>query len=226
MQPACAGAIITAAATEADNVSRHPGGDSHAQDRRPNVALHRKWRPFEGDELLDMEEGQDRVLLQYNSKIGAARIMDMLVDRKAHAGTSHYSCYQYPYQWSNTEDFVKHWLFLLPIDERTTRVFFLFYYRDFKVPFLPLKVPERLMTPLLKLGHKYLVRPLFDEDGWAVAREQEAYDEHWAAPLAEVNPQVLAYQRLTVRKWEAYLAEQKLTQIKKKKAPSVENADA
>ena len=47
-----------------------------------------------------------------------------------------------------------------------------------------------------------------------------------SAPLAEVNPQVLAYQRLTVRKWEAYLAEQKLTQIKKKQAPSVENADA
>jgi nitrite reductase/ring-hydroxylating ferredoxin subunit len=187
--------------------------------------LHRKWRPFEGDELLDMEEGEDRVLLQYNSKIAAARIMDMLVDRKAHAGTSHYSCYQYPYQWSNTEEFVKHWLFLLPIDERTTRVFFLFYYRDFKVPFLPLKVPERLMTPLLKLGHEYLVRPLFDEDGWAVAREQEAYDEHFAAPLAEVNPQVLAYQRLTVRKWEAYLEEQKLTQIKKKK-PAMENADA
>ena len=187
--------------------------------------LHRKWRPFEGDELLAMDESEDRVLLQYNSKIAAARIMDMLVDRKAHAGTSHYSCYQYPYQWSNTEDFVRHWLFLLPIDERTTRVFFLFYYRDFKVPFLPLKVPERLMTPLLKLGHKYLVRPLFDEDGWAVAREQEGYDRHWAAPLAEVNPQVLAYQRLTVRKWEAYLEQAQRAQLKKKKLRAAERTD-
>jgi hypothetical protein len=59
-----------------------------------------------------------------------------------------------------------------------------------------------------------------------VAREQEAYDEHFAAPLAEVNPQVLAYQRLTVRKWEAYLETQKLTAIKRKRPRPAENADA
>lgn len=178
--------------------------------------LHRKWKPFEGDELLGMDEQDERVLVHYNSKIAAARIMDMLIDRKAHAGNSHTSCYEYPYQWSNTEEFVKHWLFLLPIDERTTRVFFLFYYRDFKLPLLPFKVPERLMTPLIRLGHQLLVRPLFDEDGWAVQREQEGFEAYWDAPLAEVNPQVLAYQRLTVRKWEAYLASQGLQDIKRK----------
>lgn len=189
--------------------------------------LHRKWRPFEGDELLGMEETDDRVLLRYNSKIAAAPMMDMIIDRKAHAGTSHWSCYEYPYQWSNTEEFVKHWLFVLPMDERTTRVFFLFYYRDFKVPFLPLKLPERLMTPLVRLGHELLVRPLFNEDGWAVAREQEAYEAHWDAPVAEVNPQVYAFQKLTVRKWEAYLERTKLTPIRRKEPlERRENADA
>lgn len=189
--------------------------------------LHRKWRPFEGDKLLSIEEGEDQVLLHYNAKIGAARVMDLLIDRKAHAGDQHLSCYQYPYQWSNTEDFVKHFLFVLPVDERTTRVFFLLYYRHFKVPFLPLEVPERLMTPLVKLGHKWLVRPLFDEDGWAVQREQEAFERHFTQPIAEVNPMVTAYQRLTVRKWEAYLETQKLVAVKKKRgAKSVESADA
>jgi len=178
--------------------------------------LHRKWRPFEGDQLLDMEEGEDRVLLQYNSKIAASRLMDLVIDRKAHAGTSHYSCYEYPYQWSNTEEFVKHWMLVLPQDERTTRVFFLFYYRDFKLPLLPIKMPSKLMLPFIKFGHKHLVRPLFNEDGWAVAREQEGYESHWDAPVAEVNPQVMAYQRLTVRKWEAYLASQELRDIKRK----------
>ncbi len=190
--------------------------------------LHRKWRPFEGDTLLSLEEEEDRVLIQYDAKIAAAKIMDVLIDRKAHAGTSHYSCYEYPYQWSNTEDFVKHWLFVRPIDERNTEVFFLFYYSDFKVPFLPLKLPRKLMTPLVRLGHEYLVRPLFDEDGWAVHMEQEGYDNHWDAPLAEVNPQVHAFQKLTVRKWEAYLESQKLTPLKrsKKSARPEKNADA
>lgn len=189
--------------------------------------LHRKWRPFEGDKLLSIEEGEERVLLHYNAKIGAARIMDLLIDRKAHAGDQHYSCYEYPYQWSNTEDFVKHYLFVLPIDERTTRVFFLLYYRHFKVPFLPLSVPERLMTPLVKLGHKLMVRPLFDEDGWAVQREQAAFERHFTQPIAEVNPMVTAFQRLTVRKWEAYLESQKLVPMKKKRSEQpAESADA
>lgn len=188
--------------------------------------LHRKFRPFEGDRLLGIEESEDRVLLQYDTKIAASRIMDVLIDRKAHAGTSHYSCYEYPYQWSNTEDFVKHWLFVCPIDERNTMAFFLFYYRDFKVPFLPFKLPNRLMTPLVRLGHELLVRPLFNQDGWAVKKEQEAYDAHWDASVAEVNPQVTAYQRLTVRKWEQYLDSQNLTPIQRKKAARTESVDA
>jgi phenylpropionate dioxygenase-like ring-hydroxylating dioxygenase large terminal subunit len=188
--------------------------------------LHRKWRPFEGDNLLDLEEQEDRVLLQYDTKIAAAKIMDVLIDRKAHAGTSHYSCYQYPYQWSNTEEFVKHWMFLCPIDERNTKVYFLFYYADFKVPFMPLKLPRKLMTPLVRMGHEMLVRPLFNEDGWAVQQEQEGYNAHWDAPLAEVNPQVLAYQRLTVRKWEAYLESQNLTTIKRNKKSARTEAGA
>ena len=187
--------------------------------------LHRRWRPFEGDELLGLEESEDRVLLQYNSKIAAAKIMDLVIDRKQYAGTSHYSCYEYPYQWSNTEEFVKHWLFLLPQDERTTKVFFLFYYRDFKVPFLPLKMPQKLMLPLIRLGHQFMVRPLFNEDGWAVQKEQEGYEQHWDAPLAEVNPQVLAYQRLTVRKWEQYLASQNAKALRKKSRNRAESAD-
>jgi hypothetical protein len=76
------------------------------------------------------------------------------------------------------------------------------------------------------MGHELLVRPLFNEDGWAVQMEQEGYNAHWDAPLAEVNPQVLAFQRLTVRKWEAYLESQKLTNIKRKKSARAENADA
>jgi hypothetical protein len=37
-------------------------------------------------------------------------------------------CYEYPYQWSDTDGKIKHWRFVLPVDECTTRVFFLFYF--------------------------------------------------------------------------------------------------
>lgn len=169
--------------------------------------LHRKWRPFYGDELVRVEETDDRVLCEYKSKIGAGRFMDIVIDRSQHAGDRYIACYDYPYHWSNIEEFVKHFLCVLPIDERTSRIFFLVYYRHFKVPFLPLEVPRRLMEPLVRFGQRYMVDPLFQEDGWAVAQEQIGWERHWNEPLAEPNPVVRAFQRLTVRKWQEHLDE-------------------
>ena len=43
-------------------------------------------------------------------------------------------------------------------------------------------------------------------DGEAVEAEQDGYNRHWQAPIAELNPAVHAFQALTIRKWEEYLA--------------------
>lgn len=167
--------------------------------------LHRRWQPFSGDELIRVEETEDRVLCEYRTRIAAGKLMDLVVDRNKNAAESYIACYEYPYHWSNIEDFIRHFLFVLPIDERTSRIFFLVYYRHFKVPFLPLNLPRRLMEPLIALGNRFMVEPLFDEDGWAIEKEQEGYDRHWQAPLAEPNPVVRAFQKLTVRKWQEHL---------------------
>ena len=37
--------------------------------------------------------------------------------------------------------------------------------------------------------------------------EQRGYERHHDAPIAELNPAVLEFQKLTIRKWEEYLAE-------------------
>jgi hypothetical protein len=50
-----------------------------------------------------------------------------------------------------------------------------------------------------------MARRVFAEDQTAVEWELEAYRSHWDAPLVELNPQVKACQRLTIRKWEEYL---------------------
>ena len=81
-------------------------------------------------------------------------------------------CYEYPYQWSNTGGKIKHWCFVLPIDERTTRVFFLFYFESLKIPLTPLRIPRRLMTLVLRLSNRVLIGPLLPQDGFAVEAEQ------------------------------------------------------
>lgn len=168
--------------------------------------LHRKYKPFTGAKLTSLETVGDSVLLSYDTKVGGGKISGLFVDRKAIDTNAMKLGYEYPYQWSNTDDKIKHWCFVLPIDQRTTRTFFLFYFDHFKVPFTPFKIPHRLMRPFLRISNELLVKPLLAQDGVAVEAEQIGYERYWDAPIAEVNPAVNAFQALTVRKWEAYLA--------------------
>jgi phenylpropionate dioxygenase-like ring-hydroxylating dioxygenase large terminal subunit len=167
--------------------------------------LHRRYRPFSDAKLTRAEMLDDRVFVSYDTKVGGGRISQHFVDRKRVNSNSIDLCFEYPYQWSNTDDQIKHWCFVLPIDERTSRVFFLFYFNAIKVPFTPLRIPQRLMTYVLKIANGVLIRPLLDQDGVAVEAEQVGYEAHYGAPIAEFNPAVQLFQQLTIRKWDEYL---------------------
>ena len=95
---------------------------------------------------------------------------------------------------------------MLPIDERTTRVFFLFYFKSLKIPFLPVRIPRFMMTTVMKISNRMLIGPLLDQDRCAVEAEQLGYERYWDARPIEFNPVVKAFQNVTVRKWREYLA--------------------
>jgi 4beta-methylsterol monooxygenase len=171
--------------------------------------LHRKYQPFSSDaKLSNLETVGDKVHLSYDTKVGYGKISGLFVDRKRVDTNSMNLCYEYPYQWSNTDDQIKHWLFVLPIDARTTRSFFLFYFKEFKVPFLPFHIPQRVMEPFLVISNRVLIKPLLEQDGVAVEAEQLGWEEHYEEPIAELSPAVHAFQALTIKKWEEHLARQ------------------
>jgi hypothetical protein len=64
------------------------------------------------------------------------------------------------------------------------------------------------MKPFLRIARRLLIRPLLEQDGFAVEAEQQAYDVHFDAPMIEVNPVVGQFQQLAIRKWEEFLAGQ------------------
>ena len=168
--------------------------------------LHRRYRPFVGAKLTRCETVGDDVHLAYDTQVGRGRISGMFVDRKRVDTNFMELCYQYPYQWSNTDDAIKHWLFVLPVDERTTRAFFLFYFKSLKIPLLPVHIPRFAMTTVLKISNRVLIGPLLAQDGFAVEAEQQGYEQHWDARPIEFNPVVRAFQNVTVRKWQEHLA--------------------
>jgi hypothetical protein len=113
-------------------------------------------------------------------------------------------CFAYPHQWSNTDGKIKHWCFVLPLDARTTRVFFLFYFAELRIPLTRITVPRWLMSPLLRLSNRLMIRPLLMQDGAMVEAEQRAYEAQPDAPAIELNPVVIEFQRLIVAEWRRH----------------------
>jgi phenylpropionate dioxygenase-like ring-hydroxylating dioxygenase large terminal subunit len=175
--------------------------------------LHRKYKPFWDAKLTKLESKGDQVELEYDTVVGGGGVTAHFVNR-TNANTNRIKLgYEYPYQRSQTDEHIKHWCFILPIDENTTRTIFLFYFAHelVKIPGLgALRMPgwflRRVVMPLAK---KFQVAPLINEDAWAVAVEQEGYNNHFDRPIAELNPAVHEFQALTIRKWEEHLAQTK-----------------
>jgi len=167
--------------------------------------LHRRYRPFVDAKLTRCETVGNKVELSYNVLVGDGRFSKLFVDRKKVRTDRMDLAFEYPYQWSNTGDRIKHWCFILPIDERTSRVFFVFYFDALKVPFTSLRIPRAIMGPFLKLANLLLIRPLLSEDGIAVEAEQKAWIASAGAPFIEFNPAVTLFQKLIARRWEEYL---------------------
>ena len=168
--------------------------------------LHRKYRPFVDAKLVRCEMVGEKVFVSYDTQIGTGRFSGLFVDRDRVNTDFIELCHDYPYQWSNTGGKIKHWCFVLPIDERTSRVFFLFYFDALKIPFTSLRIPQWLMLPILKVANAISIKPLLRQDGFAVEAEQQGYDNHFDAPLAELNPAVNLFQQLTIRKWEEHIS--------------------
>jgi hypothetical protein len=143
--------------------------------------------------------------MSYETPMATDKFWGKMLDRQRF-NTNHIDiCYDYPYQWSNTGNVIRHYNFFLPIDERRTRQFFLLYFNSFKLPFSPVAIPRWLMETVLWFGKRLYIRPLINQDGWATEQEQLAYGEHFDAPPIEINPVVPLFQEVIVRKWDEHL---------------------
>lgn len=183
--------------------------------------LHRKTKPFVGAKLTRCEREGDKVHVSYEAAVGASERMKPFVDDPS-INLNHIDlCYDYPYQSSSTGGTVKHFLFALPVDRETTRVFFVFYFRKLKVPFLPVHIPRWLMEPVMRWSKMSVVHPILAEDGWVIEAEQEGFNRCFDSPLAELNPVVHEFQKLTIEKWQEHMdAQEKGKKRSQKDAPA------
>jgi phenylpropionate dioxygenase-like ring-hydroxylating dioxygenase large terminal subunit len=169
--------------------------------------LHRKYRPFLNAKLISYARSDRRVELSYDVLVGDGRVSKYFVDRKKVNINRMELCFDYPHQWSSTDSKIKHWCFVLPLDERTTRIFFVFYFDALRIPFTRIAVPRQAMRSLLRLSNWLLIRPLLMQDGAMVEAEQRAYEAKPEAPAIELNPVVIEFQKLIIEKWRRHRSE-------------------
>lgn len=170
--------------------------------------LHRRFKPFEGMDLLRLETIGDRVELEYKSKIAVGRLQNMFVNRAESDCDRMTACYEYPYHWSNTDDRIKHFLFTLPVDRTHNRHIFIFYLRPdaIRLPLLGPRLPRWLSHQMMQFARVSSLYPLLSQDVWVLKHEQEGWEKFWDRPTPELSPVVRQFQDLTIRKWEAFLA--------------------
>ena len=66
--------------------------------------------------------------------------------------------------------------------------------------------PRVIADKMMKLTRYTTLQPLLGQDVWVIEREQAGWQKNWDKPQPEVSPVVKAFQDLTIRKWESYLA--------------------
>jgi nitrite reductase/ring-hydroxylating ferredoxin subunit len=165
--------------------------------------LHRKYPGFQPGRLVRYDADEDQVRLRYEAKVGPLIHLARVAPRPMDI------CYDYPYhrarfEWSGIEGAIQYWTFILPIDLRTSRVFFVFCYDRLRLPGVPFAIGHRVLTAALWVAHR--VVPLLEQDGFALEAEQDGYERGFDATPLELNPAVALLHQLTIRKWAGHLA--------------------
>jgi 4beta-methylsterol monooxygenase len=166
--------------------------------------LHRYKEPFVDPKLVHYGREGDTVSVTYKTSFGKSLIARLASENGGKGLDRIELFYQYPYQRSDILGKYLHWLFMLPIDERTTRCFFLFLFGPIEVPFVRWTIPRPLKPLALWLANRLYVEPLLVEDKWALEAEQSGFERHSDRPMIELNPVVIEFQKLTLEKWREF----------------------
>jgi phenylpropionate dioxygenase-like ring-hydroxylating dioxygenase large terminal subunit len=188
--------------------------------------LHRNKEPFVDPKLVEYTREGDTINVTYQTSFGKSLIARLASENGGKGLDRIKLWYQYPYQGSDILGKYLHWLFMLPIDERTTRCFFLFLFGPIEVPLVRWTIPRPLKPLALKLANLLYVEPLLAEDKFILEAEQAGFERHADRPMIELNPVVIAFQKMTLEKAREYQTSELSRSLVRRQAESDQAARA
>lgn len=162
--------------------------------------LHKNLQGWFDPTLLSLKEGDRSVCAQYRVKykgqlskwLGLSQGQDGIITRTVTVD------YQYPHFHSTLEGVSSLYLMRLPVRPNETR--------SFSLLFLQLPFPKWLINPLKPVLVPLILNLVFlkflHQDVEMMESEQRTYEANRDRRYVEVNPAILALQRLTVRQYE------------------------
>ncbi len=165
--------------------------------------LHKNLQGWFDPVLIDLKEGDGEVSADYRvSYQGWITKFLGLSDRGDRVTTRTISIrYRYPHYRSSLEGISSIYLMRLPVTETETRSFSMF--------FLKVRLPQKLLQPikpqLSQFIWRFLFKPFLDQDIEMVESEQRTYSANPQRRYVEINPAIIALQRVIVRQYEQFV---------------------
>ncbi len=165
--------------------------------------LHEELQGWFDPILLKLEETHNRVRAKYQvSYKGVMAKFLGLAESASDVTTLPITIdYQYPNYATTLENISSLYLMRLPIDQQESRSFALFFFRVR----LPQWLLNRLQPILIPFLQKFFLYRFLAQDEEMIESEQQNYMLNPQRQYAEINPAIIAIQRITLRQYETYL---------------------
>jgi renierapurpurin 18,18'-hydroxylase len=165
--------------------------------------LHNNLQGWFDPVLLELKDGDDFVKASYrvSYKGFLSRFIGIANDEQGVSTRIVSIHYQYPHYHTTLEGVSSLYLMRLPVGPNQTRSFSLLFLPKVRLPKWLLRLAGAVMVPIVR---RLLFMPFLEQDIGMMESEQRTYDDNKERRYVEVNPAIIALQRVTVRQYEIF----------------------
>lgn len=176
--------------------------------------LHKNLQGWFDPVLLRLQDGDDFVAADYRVSYRGVLtgFLGISADEKAKGITTRTVSihYQYPHYHSTLEGVSSLYLMRLPVGPNETRSFSLLFLPKIRLPKWFLRSIKPVMVPFVR---RFLFMPFLEQDIGMMESEQRTYRANPQRRYVEVNPAIIALQRVIVRQYEKFMQQSSQSQL-------------
>jgi renierapurpurin 18,18'-hydroxylase len=166
--------------------------------------LHKNLQGWFDPILLKLQDGDDFVKADYRVSYQGflSRFLGIGTDETGVTTRTVSIHYQYPHYHSTLEGVSSLYLMRLPVSPNETRSFSLLFLPKVRLPKRLLRLIKPVIIPVVR---RFLFMPFLEQDVGMMESEQRTYRADPTRRYVEVNPAIIALQRIIVRQHEKFV---------------------